>query len=73
MYKVNGQVLEAIEDDSTLGQLFEYMADETALTTYVHRPLDFLSGLFLVSFQPLSAISKSMRNFSPIGMLYPRP
>ena len=71
--------LNKFENYSTLGELFDHIADETAVTTYAHRLWDFFRGLFLVSFSTifdlfkinedfqhyLDALTDSLRGFTP--------
>jgi len=46
------------EKYSTLGELFDHIDDETAVTTYAHRLWDFFRGLFLVSFSTIFELFK---------------
>jgi len=41
------------ENYSTLGQLFEHIADESMVVSYSHRLWEFFHGLFLVSFSTI--------------------
>ena len=55
--------LNKFENYSTLGQLFDHIADETAVTTYAHRLWDFFRGLFLVSFSTIFDLFKINEDF----------
>ena len=55
--------LNKFENYLTLGELFDHIADETAVTTYAHRLWDFFRGLFLVSFSTISNLFKINENF----------
>lgn len=45
--------LNETESRATLGELFDHLVDESAVTTYAHRLWDFFYGLFLVSFSTI--------------------
>jgi len=45
--------------------LFDYIADETVVTTYAHRLWDFFRSLFLVSFSTIFDLSKINEDFQP--------
>jgi hypothetical protein len=47
-----------IENYGTLGSIFEYIADTSAVITYAHRLWDFFSGLFLVSISKIFSLFK---------------
>lgn len=55
--------LNKFENYSTLGELFDHIADETAVTTYAHRLWDFFRGLFLVSFSTIFELFKINDDF----------
>ena len=55
--------LNKFENYSTLGELFEHIADESAVTTYAHRLWDFFRGLFLVSFSTIFDLFKINEDF----------
>lgn len=55
--------LNKFENHSTLGELFDHIADETAVTTYAHRLWDFFRGLFLVSFSTIFELFKINDDF----------
>ena len=55
--------LNKFENYSTLGELFDHIADETAVTTYAHRLWDFFRGLFLVSFSTIFDLFKINEDF----------
>jgi hypothetical protein len=55
--------LNKFENYSTLGELFEHIADESAVTTYAHRLWDFFRGLFLVSFATIFDLFKINEDF----------
>ena len=55
--------LNKYENFSTLGELFEHMADETAVITYANRLWEFFRGLFLVSFSTIFDIFKINEDF----------
>jgi hypothetical protein len=45
--------LNEFENHSTMGELFEHIADESAVTTYAHKLWDFFYGIFHVSFSKI--------------------
>ena len=55
--------LNKIENYSTLGELFEHIADASAVTTYAHRLWDFFCGLFMVSFSTIFELFKINEDF----------
>jgi len=55
--------LNKIENYGTLGELFEQIADASAVTTYAHRLWDFFRGLFLVSFSTIFDLFKINEDF----------
>jgi hypothetical protein len=55
--------LNKFENYSTLGELFDHVADETAVTTYAHRLWEFFRGLFLVSFSTIFDLFKINEDF----------
>ena len=57
--------LNKIENYSTLGELFEQIADDSAVTSYAHRLWDFFRGLFLVSFSTIFDLFKINEDFQP--------
>ena len=57
--------LNKIENYGTLGELFEQIADASAVTTYAHRLWDFFRGLFLVSFSTIFDLFKINEDFQP--------
>ena len=52
-FAVSKTVLNETENYSTLGSLFEHLADDSAVITYAHRLWDFFQGLFRVSFSKI--------------------
>ncbi len=57
--------LNKIENYSTLGELFEQIADDSAVTSYAHRLWDFFRGLFLVSISTIFDLFKINEDFQP--------
>jgi len=57
--------LNKIENYSTLGELFEQIADDSAITSYAHRLWDFFRGLFLVSISTIFDLFKINEDFQP--------
>jgi hypothetical protein len=57
--------LSKVENYTTLGELFEQIADHSAVTTYAHRLWDFFRGLFLVSFSTIFELFKINEDFQP--------
>ena len=55
--------LNKVENYDTLGELFEQIADASAVTTYAHRLWDFFRGLFLVSFSTIFDLFKINEDF----------
>jgi hypothetical protein len=55
--------LNKFDNYSTLGELFDHIADESAVTTYAHRLWDFCRGLFLVSFSTIFDLFKINEDF----------
>ena len=55
--------LNKVENYATLGELFEQIADASAVTTYAHRLWDFFRGLFLVSFSTIFDLFKINEDF----------
>jgi hypothetical protein len=55
--------LNKVENYGTLGELFEQIADASAVTTYAHRLWDFFRGLFLVSFSTIFDLFKINEDF----------
>jgi ubiquitin len=55
--------LNKFENYSTLGELFNHIADETSVTTYAHRLWDFFRGLFLISFSTILDLFKINEDF----------
>lgn len=55
--------LNKVENYNTLGELFEQIADASAVTTYAHRLWDFFRGLFLVSFSTIFDLFKINEDF----------
>jgi len=55
--------LNKYEHFSTLGELFEHIADEKAVITYANRLWEFFRGLFLVSFSTIFDIFKINEDF----------
>ncbi|RLB80785.1 MAG: hypothetical protein DRH24_10095 [Deltaproteobacteria bacterium] len=55
--------LNKFENYSILGELFDHIADESAVKTYAHRLLDFFRGLFLVSFSTIFDLFKINEDF----------
>ena len=49
------------ENHSTLGELFEYISDESAAISYAQRLWEFFRGLFLVSFSTIFDLFKKRR------------
>jgi hypothetical protein len=57
--------LNKMQNYNTLGELFEQIADTSAVTTYAHRLWDFFRGLFLISFSTIFDLFKINENFHP--------
>lgn len=55
--------LNKFDNYSTLGELFDHIADESAVITYAHRLWDFFRGLFLVSFSTIFDLFKINEDF----------
>ncbi len=55
--------LNKVENYRTLGELFEQIADSSAVTTYAHRLWDFFRGLFLVSLSTIFELFKINEDF----------
>jgi hypothetical protein len=55
--------LNKVENYATLGELFEQIADASAVTTYAHRLWDFFRELFLVSFSTIFDLFKINEDF----------
>ncbi len=55
--------LNVSENHMTLGELFEQLADDTAVTTYAHRLWGFFKGLFVISFSTLFDLFKIEEDF----------
>jgi hypothetical protein len=55
--------LNKVENYGTLGELFEQIADDSAVITYAHRLWDFFRGLFLVSFSTIFDLFKINDDF----------
>jgi hypothetical protein len=55
--------LNNVENYGTLGELFEQIADDSAVTSYAHRLWDFFRGLFLVSFSTIFELFKISEDF----------
>lgn len=55
--------LNKVENYNTLGELFEQIADASAITTYAHRLWDFFGGLFFVSFSTIFDLFKINEDF----------
>jgi hypothetical protein len=53
------------DNHATLGELFDQLADQTAVISYAHRIWDFFRGLFMVSFSTLFEILKINEEFLP--------
>lgn len=51
------------ENHSTLGELFEYISDESAAISYAQRLWEFFRGLFLVSFSTIFDLFKINEDF----------
>jgi hypothetical protein len=51
------------ENHSTLGELFEYISDESAVVSYSQRLWEFFCGLFLVSFSTIFDLFKINEDF----------
>ena len=51
------------ENYATLGELFDHIADQSAVTTYAHRLWEFFRGLFLVSFSTIFDLFKINEDF----------
>lgn len=47
----------------TLGQLFDHIADQSAVTTYAHRLWEFFRGLFRVCYSTIFDIFKINEDF----------
>ena len=48
--------LNKFDNYATLGELFDEIADQSAVISYAHRLWDFFRGLFMVSFSTLFEI-----------------
>jgi hypothetical protein len=57
--------LNKFENYATLGELFDHIADQTAVISYAHRLWDFFRGLFMVSFSTLFEILNTNKDFQP--------
>ena len=55
--------LNQFETYATLGELFDHIADQSAVTTYAHRLWEFFRGLFLVSFSTIFDLFKINEDF----------
>jgi hypothetical protein len=55
--------LNETENYSTLGSLFEHLADDSAVISYAHRLWDFFQGLFRVSFSKIFQLFKIEDDF----------
>jgi hypothetical protein len=55
--------LNQFENYATLGELFDHIADQSAVTTYAHRLWEFFRGLFLVSFSTIFDLFKINEDF----------
>jgi hypothetical protein len=55
--------LNKIDNHSTLGELFEQIADDSGVTTYSHRLWEFFRGLFLVSISTIFDLFKIIDDF----------
>jgi len=55
--------LNKYENHSTLGELFEYISDESAAISYSRRLWEFFRGLFLVSFSTIFGLFKINEDF----------
>jgi len=51
------------ENHSTLGELFEYISDESAAISYAQRLWEFFRGLFLISFSTIFDLFKINEDF----------
>ena len=51
------------ENHSSLGELFEYISDESAVVSYSQRLWEFFCGLFLVSFSTIFDLFKINEDF----------
>ena len=57
--------LNKVENYGTLGELFEQIADESAVKSYAHRLWDFFRGLFLVSLSTIFDLFNINEDFQP--------
>jgi len=55
--------LNEVENYPTLGELFESIADESAVTTYSHRLWEFFYGLFHISFSKIFELFEIEEDF----------
>ena len=55
--------LNQFENYTTLGELFDHIADQSAVTTYAHRLWEFFRGLFLVSYSTIFDLFKINEDF----------
>jgi ubiquitin len=55
--------LNHFENYTTLGELFDHIADQSAVTTYAYRLWEFFRGLFLVSFSTIFDLFKINEDF----------
>ena len=55
--------LNHFENYATLGELFDHIADQSAITTYAQRLWDFFRGLFRVSFSTIFDLFKINEDF----------
>ena len=53
------------ENHATLGELFDQLADQSALISYAHRIWNFFRGLFMISLSTLFEILKINEEFQP--------
>ena len=53
------------ENYATMGQLFDHLADESAVISYASRLWDFFRNLFLVSFSTLFDLFKINEEVQP--------
>ena len=57
--------LNNFDNYATLGELFDEIADQSAVISYAHRLWDFFRGLFMVSFSTLFEIFNINEAFQP--------
>lgn len=55
--------LNEFENHSTMGELFEHIVDELAVTTYAHRLWDFFYDIFHISFSKIFELFKIEDDF----------